>query len=221
MPATRARTRPVGPVRVAGPTPGPAAAGRSGHQLLIAALAGLAVGSLTSFGQTLLGGTALAGLGNAVSPWLAVPFAVGMPARRDAHAAVLGLLACVAQVPGYYLASDLRGFGVSTAMVGVWVVAGVLGGPLLGWAGRSWRTATGRLRGAGPALVVGAWASEAVVTHGFVLGYGDHAAVFGAVSVLLAVVLGVAGRQLRALLAWLPVACLLGAAGFAVLHAVL
>jgi hypothetical protein len=45
--------------------------------------------------------------------------------------------------------------------------------------------------------------------------------VFGAVAVLLAVVLGVAGRQLRALLAWLPAAGLLGAGGFAVLHAVL
>ncbi len=44
---------------------------------------------------------------------------------------------------------------------------------------------------------------------------------FGAVAAVLTIFLGVAGRQLRALLTWLPAACLLGAAGFAALHTLL
>lgn len=192
-----------------------------GGQILLAASVGLAVGGLTSFGQTLLGGTAFAGLGNAVSPWLVLPFAVGALAQRDRHASAVGLLACVAQVLGYYLVAHLRGFGVSTAFVVTWAVAGLLGGPLFGWAGRAWRTATGRLRGAGPALLVGSWVSEAIVTYLVVLRYGADAAVFGAVAAVLTAYLGVAGRQLRSLLTWLPAACLLGAVGFLALHTLL
>ncbi len=184
-------------------------------------MAGLAVGGLTSVGQTLLGGTAFAGLGNAVSPWLVLPFAVGAFARSDRHALAVGLLACVAQVLGYYLVAHLRGFGVSTGFLVIWAVAGVLGGPLFGWAGRAWRTATGRLRGVGPALLVGSWVSEAAVSYVVVLRYGGDAAVFGAVAAVLTAFLGVAGRQLRPLLLWLPAACLLGAVGFAALHALL
>jgi Family of unknown function (DUF6518) len=190
-------------------------------QVLVAGLAGLVAGGLTSAGQTLLGGTALAGLTNAVSPWLVLPFAVGAAARRDRQAAALGFLACLSQVVGYYLVADLRDFGVSTSTLVTWAAAAVLGGPVLGWAGRSWRAATGRLRGVGPALLVGAWVSEAVVTYLVVLGYGDDAAVFAAVAAVLAAGLGLAGRQSRALLAWLPATCLLGAAGFTALHALL
>ncbi|MDT0164081.1 DUF6518 family protein [Actinotalea sp. AC32] len=192
-----------------------------GQPLLIGSSAGLAVGALTSFGQTLLGGTAFAGLGNAVSPWLVLPFAVGVLARRDRHASAAGLVACVAQVLGYYLVADLRGFGVSSTFLVIWAVAGMLGGPLFGWAGRAWRTATGHVRGLGPALLVGSWVSEAVVTYLVVLRYGGEAAVFGGVAAVLTVVLGVVGRQLRPLLMWLPAACLLGGAGFAALHVVL
>ncbi|GGC17110.1 DUF6518 family protein [Cellulomonas carbonis] len=193
----------------------------SGRLILLASSAGLGVGGLTSLGQTLLGSTAFAGLGNAVSPWLVLPFAVGALARRDGHASAAGLLACVAQVFGYYLVAHLRGFGVSNAFLIIWAVAGVLGGPLFGWAGRAWRTATGRVRGLGPALLVGCWVSEAIVTYLVVLRYGSEAAVFGAVAAVLTVLLGVAGRQLRSLLTWLPAACLLGGAGFAALHTLL
>ncbi len=194
---------------------------RPARLLSLALLAGVVVGGLTSFAQTVLGGSALAGLGNAVSPWLVLPFVIGALARRDRHAAVVGLLACVGEVAGYYLVAHLRGFGVSSAFLLTWAVAAVIGGPLFGWAGRAWRSASGRLRGVGPALLVGCWVSEAVVTYLVVLHYGGDAAVFGGVAVVLATVLGVVGRQLRSLLTWLPVAALLGAAGFAALHAVI
>ena len=189
--------------------------------LAIAVGAGLAVGALTSFGQTLLGGTWFAGLANAVSPWLVASFLVGALARRGRVAALAGLIACAGEVAGYYLVADLRGFGVGASSVAVWAVSGVVGGPVFGWAGRLWRTAAGRRRGLGPALLVGCWLAEAVVTYAVALRYRGDAAVFAAVAALLVVLLGRAGGQTRALLRWLPAAAVVGAAGFAAVHLLL
>jgi len=181
---------------------------------------GLVVGALTSFGQTVLGG-GFAGLANAVSPWLVAPFLVGALARRGWVAALAGVLVCAAEVAGYYVTADLRGFPVGATSIAVWVVSGVVGGPVFGAAGRLWRTAVGRWRGLGPALLVGCWLAEAVVTYAIVLRYGGEALVFGVVAALLVPVLGCAGRQTGALLRWLPVAALVGAAGFGTVHVLL
>lgn len=196
-----------------------AARGLPAPAVLAAAVgAGLAVGALTSFGQTLLGGSWFQGLANAVSPWLAASFLVGALARRGWVAAVAGLLACAAEVAGYYLVADLRGFGVGAASVAVWAVSGVVGGPVFGWAGRLWRTAEGRWRGLGPALFAACWLAEAVVTYAVVLRYWGDAAVFAGVAAVLVVLLGRVGGQTRAVLRWLPAAALVGAAGFTVVR---
>lgn len=186
--------------------------------LAVAVGAGLAVGVLTSFGQTLLGGTWFAGLANAVSPWLVAAFLVGALARRGWVAAVAGLLACAGEVAGYYLVADLRGFAVGAASVAVWVVSGVVGGPVFGGAGRLWRTAEGRWRGVGGALLAGCWLAEAVVTYAGALRHAGDAAVFAVVALLLVVLLGRAGGQTGAVLRWLPATAGLGAAGFAAVH---
>jgi hypothetical protein len=55
-----------------------------------AAAVGLAVGAGTSVAQTVLGGTAIAGLANAVSPWVVAPFLMGAVGRGRGSAAVLG-----------------------------------------------------------------------------------------------------------------------------------
>lgn len=219
VPAPRAVPAP--PVDPGPPAPAPVP-GRPAPAVLAAAVgAGLAVGALTSFGQTLLGGTWFAGLANAVSPWLVASFLVGALARRGWVAALAGLLACAGEVAGYYLVADLRGFAVGAASVAVWVVAGVVGGPVFGWAGRLWRTAAGPWRGLGPALLAGCWLAEAVVTYAVMLRYGDDAAVFAVVAALLVVLLGRVGGQTGALLRWLPAAAVVGAAGFAAVHVAL
>ncbi len=179
------------------------------------------MGALTSLGQTLLGGTAFAGLTNAVSPWLVAPFLVGALARRGGVAALAGLLACAAEVAGYYVTADLRGFPVGVGAITLWGVAGAVGGPVFGWAGRQWRAGTGRLRGLGAGLLVGCWLAEALVTYLAVLGYVDDAVVFAVVAAVLAVALGRPGRRLTAVLGWGAVATAVGTAGFAALHHVL
>ena len=157
--------------------------------LALAVLAGALVGALTSFGQTLLGGTSFQGLANAVSPWLVASFLVGALARRPDAAAV----------------------------------AGLLGGPLFGVAGRLWRrgpSVGARWAGVGGALLAGCWLAEALVTYLVVLHRPDEALVFAAVGGLLVVLLG-RGSERKALLTRLPLAAALGAAGFAVLHVAL
>jgi hypothetical protein len=206
-------------ISAAAPAPVRRPAGtRTALVLPLALVAGIAAGALTSWGQTVLGGTWFAGLANAVSPWIVTSFAVGALARRSWVAALAGLLVCAGEVAGYYVAAELRGFGVGTAAVAMWVVAGVVGGPLFGWAGRQWRTGEGRWRGVGAALLVGCWLAEALVTYGLVLRYGDDAVVFAGIGVLLAVVLSRQGRQGRALLRWTPAALAAGVVGFLVLQ---
>jgi hypothetical protein len=174
---------------------------------------GLAVGAVTSGAQTLLGGSALAGLANAVSPWVVAPFLLGATGSGRRSAAALGVLTCVAEVAGYYVTAALRGFGVGWAPVLLWVAAGLVAGIVFGLAGHSWRTTVGRERGLGAALLVAVWACEAVVT------YVGHAVVFGAVAVLLLVLLGRSRGQLTAVLRWLVPAVGLGVAGLLGLQA--
>ncbi|WP_131801448.1 DUF6518 family protein [Klenkia brasiliensis] len=194
--------------------------------LLAAVAAGLAVGALTSPGQTLLGGTALGGLVNAVGPWLLAPFVLGARARSPQVAVLAGVLACTAQVPGYYLVSAARGFAASTPWVLSWTVAGLVGGAVLGlagwawWSGAGWSGA-GRWRGAGAALLVAVWLTEALVLLGAVLRHWDSAAVSGAVGLALLAGLGAHDRQWGAVLRWLAPALVLGIGGFLALVAVL
>lgn len=189
--------------------------------LTVSVAVGLVVGGLTSPAQTLLGGTVLSGLANAVSPWLLAPFLLGARGRSRALAAAAGALACVGEVAGYYLVSAARGFGVNPVTVAVWVVCGVVGGVVFGLAGRGWTGAHGGWRGLGPALLVAAWACEAIVTFAVVLRYVEDAVVFGVVAVLLFVLLGVRGRQHAQLAVWLVPALIAGVGGELLLHEVL
>ncbi|GIG39297.1 DUF6518 family protein [Cellulomonas phragmiteti] len=186
----------------------------------VALALGLAVGVATSFLQTWLP-TPFTALANAVAPWLVAPFLVGLRlARGWWGATLLGLLACLAQVPGYYLTADLRGFPVGTTFVLVWTVAAVVGGPVLGAVGRLHRTSTGRLAGLAPATVAAVWLAEAVVTYALVLGYYGEAAVHATIGVVLLVLLARSRGQLRPALVWAVPVLALGAVAFHALTAV-
>lgn len=110
-----------------------------GGALTLAVVAGLTAGALTSFGQTLLPGP-LGGLANAVSPWLVVPFVTGAATRRWSWALAAGAVACLAQVAGYYVTADLRGFPSSTTWVVFWLLCGLPGGLVTAcrWGAAGW-----------------------------------------------------------------------------------
>jgi hypothetical protein len=186
--------------------------------VLLALGLGLAVGVLTSLLQKHLDYPWLA-LVNAASPWLTTAFVAGALQARLSTAMVVGIAATVLQVVGYYVTADLRGFGVSTTYVVLWSVCAVVGGPIFGAAGHAWRRATPA--GVGAALLVAAYASEAIVAYQFRLGYSGTALFFGAIALFLAVGLGRHRSQYPALARWLLPALVAGVAGHAALGLVL
>jgi hypothetical protein len=182
--------------------------------VLLALAIGLAVGVTTSLLQAHLDFPWLA-LVNAASPWLTTAFVAGALQSRLSTAMLVGAAATTLEVVGYYVTADVRGFGVSTSYVVLWSLCAVVGGPVFGAAGHVWRRAGPA--GLGAALLVAAYASEAVVVYHFRLGYSGAATLFGAVALLLAVGLGRHRSQWSGLARWLLPTLIAGVAGHAAL----
>ncbi|MFF3030806.1 DUF6518 family protein [Streptomyces rubiginosohelvolus] len=127
---------------------------------------------------------------NSTSTWIIWTAAAGALIRERWLAAWGGALMMLATCCGYYTASALGGTfgsgGLGTAAV--WAVAGLAGGPLLGWAGWTVRRARGDLR-----AVAGAVIAMVVLGEGLWLGlalrYWETAVVFLTVGALLAALL--------------------------------
>ncbi len=182
--------------------------------MLVALALGVAVGVLTSLLQAYLDYPWLAFV-NAASPWLTTAFVAGALQPGLRTAILVGVAATTLEVVAYYVTADLRGFGVSMTYVALWSACALVGGPLFGTAGHVWWRAAPA--GLGAALLVAAYASEAVVVYLVRLGYGSSAWLFGAVAVLLAVGLGRHRRQYAGLARWLLPALAAGTAGHVVL----
>ena len=187
---------------------------RDARHLAIAALIGLAAGSLTQVGQGVLpdGWRVIA---NSITPWLAVAFLTGAVAPGRASAVAGGIVSLLGALVGYYALVAIRfGYGpsLSGAML-LWLIAAVVGGPVFGLAGHWWRGPDAWRRAVGPALLGAAAIAEGV----YLSGIETVAAAtpgFLVVGVALPVLLGRSrDDRLRGLAALVP--CLaLGAAGF-------
>jgi hypothetical protein len=129
---------------------------------------------------------------NSSSTWIIWTAAAGALIRDRQLAVWGGALMMLATCCGYYAASALGSTfgsgGLGTAAV--WSVAGLIGGPLLGWAGWTVRRARGDAR-----AVAGAVIATVVLGEGLWLGLGLHywgeAVVFLTVGVLLTALLAV------------------------------
>lgn len=186
---------------------------RLGAALLALAL-GVVVGVLTSLLQAQLEFPWLA-LVNAASPWLTTAFVAGALQSRLPTAMLVGVAATTLEVVAYYVTADLRGFGVSMNYVALWSLCAVVGGPVFGAAGHIWWRAAPA--GLGAALLVAAYASEAVVSYHLRLGYTSTAVFFGAIALVLAVGLSRHRSQYGPVARWLVPACAAGVAGHVVL----
>ena len=178
--------------------------------LLFALLAGAAVGSLTSVLQAHADGASQS-LVNAISPWLAPAFAVGAFARRLGHAAVAGMLVCLAELAAYDVTAFHRGYPQAEDITVFWACGAVVGGLLFGWAGCTWWRAHGRTRGIGAALMSSAFLTEAAVYAA--RHYRPSAELFTLIGVALFFVLGLRGFQHARAIAWMFAALPLGALG--------
>jgi hypothetical protein len=176
---------------------------------------GLLVGVATQIGQSLLP-DGVSHAANSISPWLLVAFLLGsrMPDRRWAALAGFGALA-VALV-GYYAMVQLRfGYGGSTGALVLWGIGAIVGGPVFGVAGWTWRFESGWRR----AAAIGLLAAVAIAEGGYLIGILPEASVgaaFVLVGLCVPLVLGrTMGERGRAYLAVIP-ALALGIAGYIV-----
>jgi Family of unknown function (DUF6518) len=158
-------------------------------RVLLVVIVGLAVGCLTSVGQTYLNG-ALNPFVNSASAWLVAPFALGacMATRRGAPAA--GFSVCTLQLVGYYVTAQVRGFPASHAIVAFWAACALLGGPIFGVAGHLWRTGRRSTRGLGGAVLPAAFLAEGLWVYVHELHYYWSAAVWLSIGLVLALALG-------------------------------
>ncbi|MEA2299682.1 MAG: hypothetical protein QOE44_217 [Solirubrobacteraceae bacterium] len=181
-----------------------ASAGTRNQAVLVVA-GGLAVGSLTSFGQTYLHGASAAFV-NSASAWLILPFFIGahMASRRDATAA--GLAVCLLQLGGYYLTAQMRGFPAGGAILVFWAGCAVLGGPAYGAAGWLWRTGGPRVRGLGAAVLASAFLAEGLWVYLHELHRYATAALWITIGALLAATMARRVTEARWLALTVPIA---------------
>jgi len=174
--------------------PGPTAPTLLGVALLV----GLAWGAATSGLQTVLPWP-VAGLANAVGPWVAPAFLVGALSRRAPVAATAGVFTRLGEVTGYHAVSAARDLGINPTWVAVWAGTGVLAGPVFAAAGWCWRRAADwRWSAAGSALLGGVFLAEGAVGYGGYLGRTGDAVVFCALGAALVLLLGAASPSARA-----------------------
>jgi hypothetical protein len=185
---------------------------------LLVAAAGLATGIATQLGQSILP-DGWSHVANSISPWLLVAFLVGsrMPDRR--WAALAGIAVLVLALVGYYAMIELRyGYGASTSSLLLWGSAAVVGGPVFGIAGWSWRFETGWRR----AAAVGLLAASAIAEGAYLIAILPDPAVGAGFIVVGALVPLAFARSAtergRAYVAVIP-ALTLGAVGYLVFTA--
>jgi hypothetical protein len=187
----------------------------AGGRLVIVAAVGLLVGVVTQIGQSVLP-NGVSQAANAISPWLLAAFLLGsqMPDRRWAAAAGFGVL--VFALVGYYGMIQLRyGYGGSTGSLAFWGLGALVGGPLFGVAGWSWRSGAGWRRAAAIGLLAAVPIAEGIyltrILPDVTVGLG-----FVVVGLLVPLLFGrTSADRWRAYVAVLP-ALVLGAVGYVV-----
>ncbi|MFI8004711.1 DUF6518 family protein [Streptomyces sp. NPDC086010] len=129
---------------------------------MLALAVGLLGGVLTSFGQGLLNGGWNAVV-NSAAPWVTVALFIGMLAPgRWRRAAIAGPISQVGLVVGYYAAAELRSFPVAMSGVVIWIVAGVVAGPVYGAAGALLRSSRRRIRTFAAGVTGSIWLMEGI-----------------------------------------------------------
>lgn len=134
---------------------------RSWSRVLVAAGVGLLTGALTQLGQSALpDGWSQAA--NSLSVWLLVAFLLGAAMPTNRWAAAAGVIGLAGALVGYYGVVELRfGYGGSTGSLLFWGIGALVGGPVFGVAGRTWRAdADHRRRAAAIGLLAAVFIAE-------------------------------------------------------------
>ncbi|WP_445152458.1 DUF6518 family protein [Baekduia sp. Peel2402] len=154
---------------------------------LLAVLGGALVGVATLISETHFGEIPNAFL-DSIAVWLIASFVVGAAARTRTHAMTVGLIACLAEVAGYYVAAAARGVPGSPHEIAYWTACAFPGGLTFGLAGRFYREGGGLKGVLGAIALPVAFAVEGLYTYAYV----EHRDQAGAAWVLIALLLAYA-----------------------------
>lgn len=161
----------------------------------VSAVAGFAIGVLTSFGQGFLPGT-LSSVANSAGSWSLAAFglALALADRRPARGAVIGAIALAAMLAGYVAASAVRGIPSSAFTILFWTAAAVVVGPVVGVGGAWVRSGEPRRAAVGIAPIAGILIGEGV--YGLTTIADTTSSVYWTISLVVgaALVLASAGR---------------------------
>jgi hypothetical protein len=121
---------------------------------VIAVVAGLAFGATDQYLGTIRFGPWAWTVSGMSAPWLVLPFVVGMTQTRSRRAMTLGLAATLAALVGYFAMtySPMEGVPTNRFFSGIvtiartgynplWIIGGMVAGPLYGFLGHRWRVA--------------------------------------------------------------------------------
>ena len=175
--------------------------------IALIAVAGLSIGVLTVYGQRLPGGWST--LANSGAVWLVFAFVAGSVMRTDLAAAAAGTGTLVGAVIGYYAAVPIvvEGAAANIRSVAIWTGTALIGGPVLGLAGRWWRRGSLAQRVIALALLSGVFVAEGLNDVRSVPTVRAAGWILLAVGLLVPLMLGRLWRErLLALTAMVPVA---------------
>jgi hypothetical protein len=216
-PADQARS--VEPVRAADQgTAAGAASGSAGLSIenelataVTVVFAGFLLGMLTAYAQGWLP-AALSPLANSSGSWVIVAFALALLGRGPWRAIGYAAIALIVLLAGYVVADDLRGLPSSLSTNLFWIVAAVLGGPVLGVAAHWVRFGSRKRVAVGTGVISGTLIGEGLyglTTLGTHQGYW-----YGQIAVAAILLLGLARARFRS-----PVAAVLAILATALLAA--
>jgi hypothetical protein len=101
---------------------------------------------------------------NSAGTWVVLAFGVTLTARRVRESMVLSVVTFLSLVAGFYVAQDIRGWGVSHHQLALWSAASFIAGPLVGISAGWLRHGTRIAGGVGAGVLGGLLAGEAA--HG-------------------------------------------------------
>ena len=174
---------------------------------ILAPLASIAFGLALGAATLLLHGhnAALDAATNSTSTWIIWTAIAGalIPSRKQGM--TCGAVMMIATCTGYYALAAARGlFGASgIPSAAVWVLAGIIGGPILAWSGWSTRRAIGLQRHLGVAVVGMAITGEGLWL-GVVLHYWPTAIAFLTAGTIITLALTIYRYSMTGPHAWQP-----------------
>ncbi len=158
-------------------------------RIALIVVVGLTTGVVTQIGQSVLpeGWSQVA---NAITPWLFVAFLLGSTMPDVRWAAAAGASALLLALVGYYAMTELRyGIGGGTGSLIIWGLGAIVGGPVFGVAGRTWRVGPQRQRAVALGLLVAVAVAEGIY-NAVVLGAPATGAGFVIAGLCVPIVLG-------------------------------